>query len=326
NLSDALSSVITISGARLAAQKPDKNHPFGHGRFEYLSAMVISVIVAYAGLASLAASVKKIISPATPRYGAAALVIIAVAVAVKIAMGVYVKKAGQRVNSNALINSGEDARMDAVISAATLAAAAVYMRFGISLEAWLAAAISLYIIAAGFRMLKETVSDILGQRNDPELIRKISDTVKSFDGVEGVYDPVLNNYGPDAWNGSLHIAVPSHWTADDVDRLSREIMKEVYRRHGIILTAVGIYSRNTEDRETAEAHKKVHEIVHRHRFVNEVHGFYLNKETRTIRFDLVISLEAENRSLILEHIRDEVAKEFPGYTPEVVMDTDFAEV
>ena len=127
NLSDALSSVITIIGTKLAGRKPDKKHPYGHGRTEYITATIIAVIVLYAGITSLVESVKKIIHPEQPDYGTAALVIISVAVVVKLALSFYVKKTGKAVNSDSLIASGEDARNDAVISAATLVAAVIFL-------------------------------------------------------------------------------------------------------------------------------------------------------------------------------------------------------
>ena len=143
NLSDALSSVITIVGARLAGREPDKKHPFGHGRVEYLSSLGIAGIVLYAGITSLVESVKKIIHPETPDYSIASLVIVGVAVVVKILLGFYVRTTGEKVNSDSLVNSGKDALMDSVISTATLIAALIFTFAHISLEAYLGALISL---------------------------------------------------------------------------------------------------------------------------------------------------------------------------------------
>ena len=146
NLSDALSSVITIIGTKLAGKEPDKKHPLGYGRIEYLSAALISVIVLYAGITSLVESVKKIITPETPSYKLPSLIIVAVAIVVKIVLGTYVKKVGESVNSESLVASGEDAKLDSVISASTLLAAIIFIFSGISLEAWLGAIISFVTI------------------------------------------------------------------------------------------------------------------------------------------------------------------------------------
>ena len=155
NISDAGSSLITIVGTKLAGKEPDKKHPFGYGRIEYLSAMIISVIVLYAGITSFVESVKQIIHPETPEYNTVIL------------LGRYVKGVGEKVNSDSLVNSGEDATLDSVISASTLVAAGIFMIFHISLEAWLGAIISVVIIKSGIEMLRDTISKILGEQNDP---------------------------------------------------------------------------------------------------------------------------------------------------------------
>ena len=325
NISDAGSSLITIVGTKLAGKEPDKKHPFGYGRIEYLSAMIISVIVLYAGITSLVESVKQIIHPETPDYSTVSLIIVAVAVIVKILLGRYVKSVGVKVNSDSLINSGKDATLDSVISASTLAAAAIFMIFHVSLEAWLGAVISLVIIKSGIEMLRDTISQILGEKNDPELAGSIKKTVLSFPDVQGAYDLVLNNYGPDTWNGSIHIEVPDTYSADQLDQLIRNIQMAVYEQHQVILTAIGVYSVNTKDEEVIETKKKVCEIVFSHPHVKQMHGFYLNKEEKTIRFDIVVSFDAEDRKKVYTDTIRDVQEAFPDYTLQVSMDTDFSE-
>ena len=326
NISDALSSLITIIGTKLAAKEPDKNHPFGYGRIEYLSAMIISLIVFYAGITSFIESVKKIIHPETPEYTTTSLIIVAVAVLVKILLGRYVQSVGNRVNSDSLVNSGKDALLDSIISASTLLAAAIYLIFGISLEAWLGAIISLIIIKSGYEMLKDTISQILGERNDPELARNIKKTVVSFPGVNGAYDLVLNNYEPDAWNGSIHIEVPDTYAADQLDQLIREIQLKVYNEHHVVLTAIGVYSINTKDQEAIEIEKKVRKIVFSHENVRQMHGFYLMKDRKTMRFDLVISFDAADRKAEFDEVISDVQKAFPDYKLQAALDTDYSEV
>ena len=325
NISDAGSSLITIVGTKLAGREPDKKHPFGYGRIEYLSAMIISVIVLYAGITSFVESVKQIIHPETPDYNTVSLIIVAVAVVVKILLGRYVKGVGVRVNSDSLINSGEDATLDSVISASTLAAAAIYLICHVSLEAWLGAVISIVIIKSGIEMLKDTISQILGEKNDPELAKSIKHTVTSFPDVQGAYDLVLNNYGPDAWNGSIHIEVPDTYSADQLDQLIRTIQMTVYQQHQVILTAVSVYSVNTRDEEIIETRNKVREIVFSHPYVTQMHGFYLRKDQKSMRFDIVISFDANDRREIFKEVISDVQKAFPDYKLQVAMDTDFAE-
>lgn len=325
NLSDAASSVITIVGTKLAGKEPDKKHPFGYGRIEYLSAMIISILVLYAGVTALVESVKQILHPDTPDYGAAALIIVAVAVAVKIILGRYVKRVGEKVKSDALVNSGADATLDAVISASTLAAAGVYLLFHISLEAWLGAIIAAVIIKSGIGMLAETLSKILGERADAQLARDIKATINSYPEVSGAYDLVLHNYGPDAYNGSVHIEVPDTLSADALDKLLRRIAVDVNKQHNVILTAIGVYSYNTQDPEAADAREKVSEIVTATPYVLQMHGFYLDKAEKTLRFDIVVSFDAKDRRQVYREVTESVQKLYPDYTLQVAMDTDFSE-
>lgn len=325
NISDAASSVITIVGTKLAGKEPDRKHPFGYGRVEYLSAMVISMLVLYAGVTAFVESVKKIIEPDTPDYSAATLIIVAVAVVVKIVLGRYVKSVGKKVSSDSLVNSGEDATLDSVISASTLVAAAVYLIFHISLEAWLGAVIAIVIIKSGIEMLRETLSRILGERADAELARGIKATVTGYPEVSGAYDLVLHNYGPDSYNGSVHIEVPDTLSADDLDKLIRKITVDVYQKHGVILTAIGVYSVNTKNPEAVEAREKVAGIVMSHEHILQLHGFYYDKSEKTIRFDIVVSFNAPDRRQVYQEICEAVQNAYPDYTLQVAMDTDFSE-
>ena len=325
NLSDAASSVITIVGTKLAGKEPDKKHPFGYGRIEYLSAMIISILVLYAGVTAFVESIKKIINPEAPDYSTLSLIIVAVAVLVKIILGRYVKRVGEKVNSDSLVNSGEDATLDSVISASTLLAAGIYLFFHVSLEAWLGAVIAAVIIKSGIGMLRETLSKILGERADAQLARDIKATINGYPEVSGAYDLVLHNYGPDAYNGSVHIEVPDTLSADDLDKLLRRIAVDVNKQHHVILTAIGVYSYNTKNPQAAEAREKVSQLVTANPCVLQMHGFYLDKAEKTLRFDIVVSFDAKDRRQVYREVCESVQKQYPDYTLQVTMDTDFSE-
>ncbi|MCR5031697.1 MAG: cation diffusion facilitator family transporter [Lachnospiraceae bacterium] len=325
NISDASASLITIIGTKLAGKEPDRKHPFGHGRIEYLSAMVISILVMYAGITSLVESVKKIIHPDTPDYSTVALVIVAVGVLVKFFLGRYVKSVGEKVNSDSLVNSGSDATMDSVISASTLVAALLYLWKGISLEAWLGAIISVIIIKAGVEMLQETISKVLGERAEPELVQQIKKTTCSFPEVLGAYDLVLHNYGPDAFNGSIHIEVLDTYSASELDDLLRRITAAVYEKHNVYLTAIGVYSTNTKDPKAVEMRNNISHLAFQEPYVLQIHGFYVNFEKKLVRFDAVISFDAPSRRAVYESLLQKMQQAYPDYTFEIAMDIDFTE-
>ena len=287
--------------------------------------MIISVLVLYAGVTAFTESVKKILHPETPDYSVVSLVIVAVAVVVKILLGRYVKSVGEKVNSDSLVNSGEDATLDSIISAATLIAAVIYLIFHVSLEAWLGAMIAVVIIKSGIEMLRDTLSKILGERADAELAREIKKTIISHSKVSGVYDLVMHNYGPDSYNGSVHIEVPDTLSADDLDKLIRKISVDVYSKHDVILTAVGVYSVNTKDPEAIEVRERVRELVLGSQYVIQMHGFYVDRVEKTMRFDMVISFDAKDRSEVYRQVLAKVQNAFPDYMLQVTMDTDFSE-
>lgn len=323
NLSDALSSVITIVGTKLAGKKPDKKHPYGHGRIEYITAMVISVIVLYAGVTSLVESIKKILRPETPDYGVPALVIVGVAVLVKVVLGRFVGKTGEKVHSESLIASGKDALNDAIISAATLVAAAVYLLWHVSLEAWLGAVISVVIVKSGLDLLRETLSLILGERVDNELALAIKKTAAAVPGVGGAYDLILHSYGPEMTMGSIHVEVPDYLTAAEIDTLERQVVDAVLHEHGVILTGVGIYSHNTTDDEAAAIRENVRKLVMAHDHVLQMHGFYLHE--KLIQFDVVIGFDAADRRALCDQIIAEVRAAYPAYELRVTMDNDMSD-
>lgn len=221
NLSDALSSIITVIGTKLAGKLPDRKHPLGYGRIEYISAMIVSGIVLYAGITSEVESVKKIIHPEKPDYSIISLVIIAVAVIVKIILGRYVKVKGEQVNSGSLVASGSDAMFDAILSGSVLVSAIIYMLSGLSLEAYVGVIIAGFIIKAGIEMMIETLNEILGVRADKEKTDRIKELLSDEPEVRGAYDLIMYNYGPDKDFASVHLELPDTLTAKEIDKLTR---------------------------------------------------------------------------------------------------------
>ena len=324
NLSDALSSVITIIGTKLAGRLPDKKHPLGYGRIEYLSSMIVSAIVLYAGITALVESVKKIIHPEAADYSFISLLIIAVAIAVKLILGRFVKSRGEKVNSGALVASGSDASFDAILSASVLASAIIYLATGISLEAFVGAAISVVIIKAGIEMLTETLDDILGQRPDAEVSQKVKKLLAEEPEVRGAYDLIINNYGPSKNIASVHLELPDTMTAEEIDRLIRRVEYKVYRETGIILTGISVYAYNTKNDEAAEIRNRVQQIVMSHDWALQMHGFHVDTADKVMRFDVVMSFDVEPKTG-LEEITAEIREIYPDYTVRITPDTDLSD-
>ena len=323
NLSDALSSVITIVGTKLAGKLPDKKHPLGYGRIEYLSAMIVSALVLYAGITSLVESIKSIISPEKPDYSVVSLIIVGSAVVAKLLLGTYVKRTGKRVNSASLEASGSDAMFDSIISASVLLCALIYIAFGLSLEAYAGVIISIVIIRSGVEMLRDTLDDILGKRYDPEELQAIKNTIAEDPDVCGVYDLILHAYGPDRNVGSVHVEIRDEMTATEIDKMERRISKNVYEKHKLPLTSISIYAMNTSTEETKAIRAKVNEIVMGFEGVLQTHGFRADPEERTITMDIIRDFDVKDRKAVFENIRAALQKAFPDYTLQLTLDIDF---
>lgn len=323
NLSDVLSSVITIIGTKLASRKADKKHPFGHGRIEYLTSIAVALVIIAAGVMSMKESVEKIISPEEASYKWYSLVIIAVAISAKIFVGRHFKKVGKRVGSDALVNSGADALFDAILSAATLACAAVSLIWGVTLEGWVGALISLFILKAGGEMIIETGSSIIGTRVDNELAAKIRETVTAHPEVRGAYDLTIHNYGPTQAIGTVHIEVDDTMTAREIHRLSRSISAQVYTEFGIIMS-VGIYASNTSTPQIAAIREAVDAAVASRPGILQMHGFYVEEDKKCVMFDLIIDFKAD-AAAVRDDLISELSLKYPDYTFDVILDTDFSE-
>ena len=321
NLSDALSSVITIIGAKLGAKQPNKKHPLGYGRVEYISSMLVAAIVLYAGITSLVESVKKIFHPEKADYSALTLVIIAVAIVVKLILGAYVKAQGEKVNSGALVASGSDALFDAVLSASVLASAVICLIWNISLEAYVGVIIACFIIKAGIEMMLETLDDIIGQRSDAEITASLRKLICEDEDVRGAYDITLYNYGPNKNYGTVHIELPDTMTVDDVDRITRRIQINVFQKTGVILTGVGVYSYNTTNDEAARIRNALQKAVLSNEWAMQMHGFYADTENKTLRYDVVVSFDID-REQAQSTLSELTHKMYPDYAASIVLDTD----
>lgn len=324
NLSDALSSVITIVGTKLSQRPADRKHPFGFGRIEYFSAIIIAVIVLSAGITSLIESVKKIFHPTEPSYTTVTLVVIVVAIAVKIVLGLYVKRKGTQLKSDALIASGSDALFDAIITLATLVSAGIMLLWNVSIDGYLGALISLVIIKAGIEMLASPVNELLGTSIPAELTSQIKQEVGEFEGVHGVYDLILHNYGPDVKIGSLHISVYDTMSAHDIHGLTRKISTQMFMRHGIIMT-VGVYAIATGENRMAELQAQVIQTLTAHQEIVQVHGFYYSERDKMLSVDVVPDISVHDDAALIAQLTAEIQPLVPGMQVVVVVDHNYSE-
>ncbi|MBP3792118.1 MAG: cation transporter [Methanobrevibacter sp.] len=320
NLTDALSSIITIIGAKLAGRAPDKDHPYGYGRIEYFSSVIIAAIVLWAGITAFMESWPKIFTPDVTNYTTVSLIIVAVAVVVKFVLGQYVKRVGEDINSQALVASGSDAFFDAILSFSTLVAAIISIFFHISLEGILGVIISIVIIKASIDMLRETLDSMIGARVDSELSRKIKTSILEVPGVYGAYDLSLHNYGPEDMQGSVHVEIDDDLTALDIQKLSRQISLKIFKEFSIILT-VGIYAHNNT---YSNIRDDLYHIASKYEEVLEIHGFIVYEDEKTITFDIIVDFDAD-REAVKANILKEIKEKHPEFNYVMIDDYDVSD-
>lgn len=324
NLSDALSSVITIIGTKFAGKAPDKKHPYGYGRIEYISSVMIAIIVLLAGLTSFKESLQKVFHPHAADYTIPSLLIIAVTVVVKFVFGRYVKKTGQEINAQTLVASGTDSLLDAIVSFATIVAAVISMVWHVSLEGILGTIISVLIIKAGVEILMETLGSIIGARVDSELAMQLKTRINEFENVRGVYDLVLHNYGPNEMIGSVHIEVDDDMNAKAIHTLSRNITRDIYQNFGIVLT-IGIYASNTKDGYYAQIKETIREEIGKYPEILQMHGFYVDTERKLITFDVIIDFKSEDIMRMKNAILEKLSSMYGDYDFDIILDNDYSD-
>lgn len=324
NLSDALSSIITIAGVKLAEKPADKEHPLGHGRIEHISAMIVSGLVVAVGLKSLWDSAWKIIEPQTPNYSHLTIAVIAASVAVKLLLGTYTKKKGEETDSQSLIASGADAMFDAVIALGTLASVLVMMFLDVNIDAYVALIISAVIIKAGVEMLGEVFDSILGKRVSAELSRAIKGDVAAFPHVLGAYDLYLDSYGPEKLVGAVHVELEEGITLKEADLLMRRIGECIHEKYGIILT-VGLYAIPTPESEERTLYNNVRDEVKAQDGVLGVHGLRIDHELKTVYLDAVRDFRHANSAKWTEDIHQSIGRQLPGYTVRLNPDIDYSD-
>lgn len=325
NLSDTLSSIVTIAGVKFANRAPDKNHPLGHGRFEYLGTAMIATVISYIGFTAIFESIGKIINPNEVNYTFITFLVVSVSVIIKILIGRYYKKIAKQVDSDSLKNSGFDAMMDALISAATIIAGLIYVIWGISIEAYLATLISVFIIYSGFRMLRESFSVILGERVDSDLSRRIKQAICEIDGVYGAYDLLIHDYGTGRSYASVNIDVLDTLSVVEVDDISREVRRLVGQRFRIYVSSVGIFPINTKDKHTVEVRNNIKAMMLMNDHIRQIHGFRIDEKAKEITFDVVIDFSVEDQNALRRRIIKELKRVYPDYHFVISIDLDFSD-
>ena len=323
NLTDAISALATIIGTKLASKSPDRKHPYGHGRIEYFTSIIIATFIIFAGIIAMKESIIKIINPGNVEYSYVSLIIICIAIISKLIFSKYVKKVGVKIESHSLIAVSTDALMDSILSLTTLIAGILNITLNVSIEGYLGVVISLFIIRSGISIFKESMDIMIGKRFDKKITDKIKKEITSFKEVINVCDLSLHNYGPNKTVGTAHIEIMCDTSASKIHTLTRMIIVDIYEKYGVFMT-IGIYASNT-DLKSKEIKNYLQKILKEYGSVKQLHGFYIDYETNNIYFDLIIDFDCNNKSGIKDIIITKMKLKYPEYEYNVIIDDDISD-
>lgn len=325
NLSDAGSSAITMIGFKMAGQKPDPDHPFGHGRIEYISGLIVSMAIILMGFELLKSSAEKIFSPQETEFNLISAAILIAAIAVKLYMYLYNKAISKKINSAAMKAAAEDSISDCLATTAVLVSVLILKFFGINIDGWCGVAVACFIMITGFKSAKETVSPLLGQKPDEEFVKKIKETVLRNEEILGIHDLIVHDYGPGRIMVSLHAEVSANADIlkihDTIDNIEKELAKELNCHTVIHMDPI-----SADDEETVRLKNEMIKIITEENEKYTLHDFRIVKgDTHTnIIFDLVVPFEVkEENEKIKEKIDRKVKRLNPSYFTVIDIDRDF---
>ena len=327
NLSDAGSSAVTLLGFRLAGKKPDTDHPFGHGRIEYISGLIVAGLILLMGVELAKSSFDKILHPEEVTFSALAVVILAVSVAVKLYMWFYNRRIGGKLRSAAMEATAMDSLSDAAATFAVLLATLIGKWTGLAVDGYVGLLVALFILFSAYKAAKETLSPLLGQAPDPELVQRIRDIVAEHDTVVGIHDLVVHDYGPGRQMVSLHAEVPASGDIlelhDVIDNIERELHEKLHVQAVIHMDPIV-----TDDAEVDALRRQVAELARQVEPRMTVHDLRVVRGTThtNLVFDAVLPLDAAiTPAEAARRIREKVSELDGDYYAVVTVEHSFTE-
>ena len=322
NITDSSSSLITIIGTKLAGKAPDKQHPFGHGRTEYLTSLLIGGIVFITGFQSLISSIKAIFNREEMSTSIVTAIIIIATIVAKIVLGTFTENSGKKYNSGALIASGADAKNDAIVSLVTLISTLIYMFTKISVDGIAGVIISVFILKTAYEVLSDTVKKILGERVDGEMVRGIKEIARNTEGVINCFDLILNDYGPDFYTGSINVEIEDNRSIGEMYPILHEAQTKIYDKYNVFLV-FGFYSVDVNDEKYIKIKSILKNYKENERHIINYHGIVIDDKDSTIYCDITRDFDIKSETVI-ENVNRILKEEFPEYNIHVNIDTEFA--
>ena len=322
NATDSLTAVIALIGTKLANKHPDKKHPFGYRRIEYLTGLVIATIIVVTGIEMLTTSIKIVFNPTNLSISYISLIIIAISAIIKFALGTYTIKIGKKVNSIALEAVGIDGRNDSFISIITIVSALFFLVFNLSIDAYAGIIISILIIKSGFNALKDTISELLGRPGQKELADKIYKEIHNTKEIINAADMMLHNYGPNTWSGSVNIEVDHDKTVGEIYQVIHKLQLKIMHEYKVVMV-FGIYAVDHDHEDVKTIRQDIDTFVLKNKYIKSIHAMYLDPQTNKIYCDFVVDYDLKEWNTLKEDFLEYMAKKYPNNEIELTIETEF---
>ena len=322
NATDALNSILTLVGTSLANRRRDARHPFGYGRVEYLTSLIVSVLILIGGIEVLLDSIRRVFNPEKLNISYVSLFVVAVAAVIKYVLGTYTIKKGRQVNSDSLEAIGLDCRNDSFVSLLTIASALIFLITGKSIDAYAGIFTSCLIIKAGYEIISNTISEILGKPADKELAAKLYNEIRKTDGVINAVDMILHNYGPDAYTGSVNLEIDHSLSVKQAYEFIHALQLKIMYKYNVTMV-FGIYAVDKSSPESKKLHRLIAQYVRDHEHIKNYHAVFFDNENNNIYCDLVVDYEIEDYDKTINEFVEYMKKKYPDQNFIVNIDTEF---
>lgn len=326
NLSDAASSIISFIGVKLASRPADKEHPFGHGRFEYIAALAVSFLIIQVGLTLFKNSFNKVLNPETVEFNPILIGILALSVLVKLWLMFFNRKLGNRINSTVMKATAADSKGDILITLSTITSALIVGITGLKIDGYIGVLVSIFVIIAGVGIAKDTLEPLLGQAIDRNLYTKVTDMVEGYEGIVGTHDLVIHSYGPTHRMATIHAEVPNDINFEAAHETIDQIERDVLEQMDIFLV-IHMDPIEVNDIFVLEKKDMIINIITKLEPKASIHDFRIVNGDHSINliFDLVIpySYSTKEEQKLMTNIIDEIRKKDPKYQCIITIENSF---
>ena len=326
NLSDAGSSIISFVGVKMAEKPADRDHPFGHGRIEYIAALVVSFLVLEVGFTFLKDSIGKIQTPETLNFQTVSVVILILSIAVKLWLGLFNRKLGEKINSKVMMAVFADSMGDVITTGATILSLIFFRLTGINIDGIVGVGVALVVMWAGVGIARDTLEPLIGEAIDPEVYEEIKSFVESYDGIEGTHDLIVHNYGPGRSMASIHAEVPNDVDIEQSHEIIDRIERDTAKKLGIFLV-IHMDPVEMKDQRVLQIRDRAVQILRELDPACSIHDFRVVHGEKQINliFDMVIPIEYDEkmRAELPQKLAERLKKEDPRYECVITAEYDY---